>query len=159
MVAVPRVRRGRAPALPRAVGRAGQSTVEFALVLPLVITVLLLVVQVVVVVRARLLLEQALHEAARVAALDADRLLDRLLDGLDDDERWLLTRVDGLGHQINEIAGEYGVVRETLSKRLSKIRSRVQANREQMENEGVIPTTITETPALVAGSARRGRPV
>ena len=45
----------------RAVGRAGQSTVEFALVLPLVITVLLLVVQVVVVVRARLLLEQALH--------------------------------------------------------------------------------------------------
>ena len=53
-------------------GRAGQSTVEFALVLPLVITVLLLVVQVVVVVRARLLLEQALHEAARVAALDAD---------------------------------------------------------------------------------------
>jgi Flp pilus assembly protein TadG len=54
------------------VGRAGQSTVEFALVLPLVITVLLLVVQVVVVVRARLLLEQALHEAARVAALRPD---------------------------------------------------------------------------------------
>ena len=94
-----------------------------------------------------------------VDRLDTDRMLDLLLDGLDDDERWLLTRVDGLGQQVNEIAGEYGVVRETLSKRLSKIRSRVQANREQMENEGVIPTTITETPALVAGSARRGRPV
>lgn len=56
----------------RAVGRAGQSTVEFALVLPLVLTVLLCVLQVVVVVRDRVLLEQALHEAARTAAL-ADR--------------------------------------------------------------------------------------
>ena len=53
----------------RAVGRAGQSTVEFALVLPLVLTVLLGVLQVVVVIRHRLLLEQALHEAARTAAL------------------------------------------------------------------------------------------
>lgn len=72
MPSVPRVRRCRAGTGLRAVGRAGQSTVEFALVLPLVITVLLLVVQVVVVVRARLLLEQALHEAARVAALEPD---------------------------------------------------------------------------------------
>ena len=57
------------PIVRRAVGRAGQSTVEFALVLPLVLTVLLCVLQVVVVVRHRLLLEQALHEAARTAAL------------------------------------------------------------------------------------------
>lgn len=69
MRAASRARRRRAATDPRAVGHAGQSTVEFALVLPLVVTVLLLVVQVVVVVRARLLLEQALHEAARVAAL------------------------------------------------------------------------------------------
>lgn len=60
------------PIVRRAVGRAGQSTVEFALVLPLVLTVLLCVLQVVVVVRHRVLLEQALHEAARTAAL-ADR--------------------------------------------------------------------------------------
>ncbi|MFZ9629372.1 MAG: hypothetical protein ACO3C1_08470 [Ilumatobacteraceae bacterium] len=93
-----------------------------------------------------------------VDRLDTDRLLDALLDGLDDDERWLLTRVDGLGQQINDIAGEYGVVRETLSKRLSKIRARVQINRERMETDGVIPTTVTETPALAtAGSARHGR--
>lgn len=57
------------PIVRRAVGRAGQSTVEFALVLPLVLTVLLCVLQVVVVVRHRVLLEQALHEAARTAAL------------------------------------------------------------------------------------------
>lgn len=72
MCAVPRVRPTRAATVPRAVGRAGQSTVEFALVLPLLVTVLLLVVQVVLVLRDRLLLEQALHEAARVAALGAD---------------------------------------------------------------------------------------
>lgn len=57
------------PIVRRAVGRAGQSTVEFALVCPLVLTVLLGVLQVVVVVRHRVLLEQALHEAARTAAL------------------------------------------------------------------------------------------
>lgn len=50
-------------------GRDGQSTVEFVLVLPLVLTVLLCALQVVVVVRHRVLLEQALHVAARTAAL------------------------------------------------------------------------------------------
>ncbi|MFM7061145.1 MAG: TadE/TadG family type IV pilus assembly protein [Actinomycetes bacterium] len=50
-------------------GRDGQSTVEFVLVLPLVLTVLLGALQVVVVVRHRIRLEQALHVAARTAAL------------------------------------------------------------------------------------------
>jgi Flp pilus assembly protein TadG len=59
------------------VGRAGQSTVEFALVLPLVLTVLLAVLQVVVVGRHRMLLEQALHEAARTAALAEPATADR----------------------------------------------------------------------------------
>lgn len=55
-------------------GRDGQSTVEFVLVLPLVLTVLLGALQVVVVVRHRIRLEQALHVAARTAALaDPDR--------------------------------------------------------------------------------------
>jgi Flp pilus assembly protein TadG len=59
------------------VGRAGQSTVEFALVLPLILTVLLAVLQVVVVVRHRMLLEQALHEAARTAALAEPKTAER----------------------------------------------------------------------------------
>lgn len=50
-------------------GRDGQSTVEFVLVLPLVLTVMLGALQVVVVVRHRVRLEQALHVAARTAAL------------------------------------------------------------------------------------------
>lgn len=54
-------------------GQSGQSTVEFALVLPLVIIALLCTLQVVSVVRTRLLLEQAVHEAARAAALSPGR--------------------------------------------------------------------------------------
>ena len=50
-------------------GRDGQSTVEFVLVLPLVLSVMLCSLQVVAVVRDRVRLEQALHEAARAAAL------------------------------------------------------------------------------------------
>lgn len=93
-----------------------------------------------------------------VDQLDGGALLDMLLDGLDADERWLLTRVDGLGEQIIDLAPEYGVVRETLSKRVSRLRDRVQSNRARMENEGVIASRLTETlPLATAGAAHTGR--
>ncbi len=57
-------RRGR-----RAGADGGQSTVEFALVLPLVILVLLLVVQVGLVVRDQVLVVHAAREAVRAASV------------------------------------------------------------------------------------------
>lgn len=56
-------------------GDHGQSTVEFALILPLVVLVVLLVVQAGFVVRDQLLVSHAAREAARAAAVsDADRV-------------------------------------------------------------------------------------
>jgi Flp pilus assembly protein TadG len=55
-------------------GDQGQSTVEFALVLPLVVLVVLFIVQAGFVVRDQLLVSHAAREAARAAAVsDADR--------------------------------------------------------------------------------------
>ena len=55
-------------------GDHGQSTVEFALVLPLVVLVILLVVQAGFVARDQLLVAHAAREAARAAAVsDGDR--------------------------------------------------------------------------------------
>jgi len=55
-------------------GDRGQSTVEFALVLPLVVLVVLFIVQAGFVVRDQLLVSHAAREAARAAAVsDADR--------------------------------------------------------------------------------------
>lgn len=55
-----------------ATGEGGQSTVELALVLPLVALAALLVVQVGLVVRDVVLVNHAAREAARAAAVDAD---------------------------------------------------------------------------------------
>lgn len=63
--------RGRRPT-PR-LGDRGQSTVELALLLPLVVGVVLIVVQVGVLVRTRLAVVTAARDAARVAAVDGDR--------------------------------------------------------------------------------------
>jgi len=55
-------------------GDQGQSTVEFALVLPLVVLVVLFIVQAGFVVRDQLLVSHAAREAARAAAVsDSDR--------------------------------------------------------------------------------------
>ncbi len=55
-------------------GDRGQSTVEFALVLPLVVLVVLFIVQAGFVVRDQLLVSHAAREAARAAAVsEADR--------------------------------------------------------------------------------------
>ena len=56
-------------------GDQGQSTVEFALVLPLVVLVVLFIVQAGLVVRDQLLVSHAAREAARAASVsDSDRL-------------------------------------------------------------------------------------
>jgi Flp pilus assembly protein TadG len=55
-------------------GDHGQSTVEFALILPLVVIVVLLIVQAGFVVRDQVLVSHAAREAARAAAVsDTDR--------------------------------------------------------------------------------------
>lgn len=55
-------------------GDQGQSTVEFALVLPLVVLVVLFIVQAGLVVRDQLFVSHAAREAARAAAVsDSDR--------------------------------------------------------------------------------------
>lgn len=64
--------RGAAPAPDRARGTGGQSTVEFALVLPLAMLLLLAVVQVGVIVRSQVMLTHAGREAVRSAAVSPD---------------------------------------------------------------------------------------
>ena len=55
-------------------GDRGQSTVEFAMVLPLVALVVMFIIQAGLIVRDQLLLSHAAREAARAAAVsDADR--------------------------------------------------------------------------------------
>ncbi len=83
-------------------GDRGQSTVEFALVLPLVVLFALFVVQAGFVVRDQLLVSHAAREAARAAAVsDADRagaalLAARRAGGLDPDRlSGAVTPVDG----------------------------------------------------------------
>jgi len=61
--------------MPTRRGDQGQSTVEFALVLPLVVLVVLFIVQAGLVVRDQLLVSHAAREAARAASVsDGDRL-------------------------------------------------------------------------------------
>jgi len=71
-------------------GAAGQATVEFALVLPLVVALALAIVQVAVIVRDQILTVHAAREAARVASVDADpgharAAATRVLAGVDVD--------------------------------------------------------------------------
>ena len=62
--------------MPTRRGDQGQSTVEFALVLPLVVLVVLFIVQAGLVVRDQLLVSHAAREAARAASVsDGDRLV------------------------------------------------------------------------------------
>jgi hypothetical protein len=68
---LPRARRGGAGARRRAC-EAGQSTVEFAFVLPLVVLAALAVIQVGLVVRDQLGVVHAAREAARAASVDRD---------------------------------------------------------------------------------------
>ena len=58
--------------LPRLRGEAGQSTVEFALLLPLIVFSVLAVLQVGLVVRDRVAVVHAAREAARAASVDPD---------------------------------------------------------------------------------------
>lgn len=61
--------------MPTRRGDQGQSTVEFALVLPLVVLVVLFIVQAGLVMRDQLLVSHAAREAARAASVsDSDRL-------------------------------------------------------------------------------------
>ncbi len=53
-------------------GERGQSTVEFALLLPMVVLVLLAIVQVALVAREQVALTQAARETARQSAVDPD---------------------------------------------------------------------------------------
>ncbi len=65
-------RRAPAASALRCRDQAGQATVEFVLVLPLVLILMLGLVQVAVVVRAQVLVQHAAREAARAAAVDPD---------------------------------------------------------------------------------------
>lgn len=58
--------------------------------------------------------------------LAVSRLADEILRCLDDDDRMLLTRIDGLGHAVNDVAVELGVRRETLSRRVNRLRATVR---------------------------------
>ncbi|MFM8266427.1 MAG: hypothetical protein ACKOA2_00165 [Ilumatobacteraceae bacterium] len=58
--------------------------------------------------------------------LAVSRLADEILCDLDDDDRRLLTRIDGLGHAVNDVAAEIGVRRETLSRRVNRLRAVVR---------------------------------
>src|SRR5215831_11616137 len=69
---LPRVRRGGATQSPGRVRESGQSTVEFAFVLPLVVLAALAVIQVGLVVRDQLGVVHAAREAARAASVDRD---------------------------------------------------------------------------------------
>ena len=85
--------------------------------------------------------------------LDAVGVLQRVLDGLDADERTLLHRIDGLDHRVSDIARERGVARETLSKKVSSTRLRVQTNRRAVENGGMVAKYATRPARLAAAGA------
>lgn len=87
--------------------------------------------------------------------VDAARHLHRLLDGLTDDERILLQRIDGLGHRVCDIAAERHIARETLSKKVSSARLRVQNNRERGENGGMASTYAIHSGSLAAAGVAR----
>lgn len=82
--------------------------------------------------------------------LDAVRLLHRVLDGLPADERTLLHRIDGLHHRVSDIARERGIARETLSKKVSSSRMRVQTNRQKVENGQMVAMHATRPARLAA---------
>lgn len=74
----------------RARSTAGQSTVEFALVLPMLMMLLLLLIQGALVVRDQVLTVNAAREAAREASVDGGRIrivsaANRVVDGVDVD--------------------------------------------------------------------------
>ena len=58
----------------------------------------------------------------------ADELLEQCLCGLEQSDRELLLRVDGNGEAILDLAIERGQARETVSRRVSRIRQQVQQN-------------------------------
>ena len=94
----------------RPVGRAsdrGQSSVEFALVLPIVLVVVLLAVQVGLVVSAKIATMQTAREVARVASLDPTVDVDRIAGEVAP----LATTVDAeVRFEVAPLAGERMVV-------------------------------------------------
>lgn len=85
--------------------------------------------------------------------LDALGLLHCVLDGLGADERALLHRIDGLDHRVSDIARERGIARETLSKKVSSTRLRVQTNRRAVENGAMVAKSATRPARLAAAGA------
>ncbi|MFM2182391.1 MAG: hypothetical protein RJB61_685 [Actinomycetota bacterium] len=85
--------------------------------------------------------------------LDALGMLQRVLGGLSADERDLLHRIDGLHHRVSDIAHERGVARETLSKKVSSARLRVQTNRREVENGGMVAKHATRPARPAAAGA------
>jgi RNA polymerase sigma factor (sigma-70 family) len=68
---------------------------------------------------------------AHAAAAEVDFILNICLAGLTAADRELLRRVDGEGYTITQVAAEIGQRRETVNRRLTKIRAIAQANAAQ----------------------------
>jgi DNA-directed RNA polymerase specialized sigma24 family protein len=75
--------------------------------------------------------------------LTCDERLEQLFAGVSPADRQLLLRVDGNGEQVKDIAAELGRARETLSRRISKIRAMVEENAARMKT-GDMPTSTAD---------------
>lgn len=68
------------------------------------------------------------HDDRVVRQMLADEVLEQCLAGLSSADRELLRRVDGEGIPVQQIALEQGLARETVSRRVNRIRRFVQQN-------------------------------
>lgn len=63
-------------------------------------------------------------------------LLDQCLVGVSPADREMLLLVDGMGYTVHEVAGLIGQRRETVSRRVNRVRRRVDQNRVEMALSG-----------------------
>jgi RNA polymerase sigma factor (sigma-70 family) len=76
-----------------------------------------------------LITDRSEHFTDRVLnAMAADELLEHCLRGLEQHDRELLLRIDGNGETVLDLAIERGQARETVSRRVSRIRQQVEQN-------------------------------
>ncbi|MEI8239769.1 MAG: hypothetical protein WCI22_10135, partial [Actinomycetota bacterium] len=80
--------------------------------------------------------QHTLFDEQVVIAQRCTELLALLQRGLSAAECELLMLVDGHGYAVNALAVQFGVARETLSRRISRIRRHVQQNRADMALTG-----------------------
>lgn len=72
--------------------------------------------------------------------------LEQALEGISPADRELLLRVDGNGEEVQQLAKEYGCTRETMSRRINRIRAVAKQNAERVKTGGMPNHTAHPAP-------------